>query len=144
LDKVFTVSEAESLLPVVEALLKQAQAAAGRVQKIEEELAELKQRIFLLGGMQVNIVAAARLRAQHDKLTTQAKDAVSEIEAAGVMVKDVEKGLADFPAMLEGQLVLLCWKIGEKEIGYWHSVEEGYAGRKPLDSRFRSGSDLLH
>ena len=51
-------------------------------------------------------------------------------------MKDLEKGLLDFPCAMEGKTILLCWKLGEKEIGYWHSQEEGFAGRKPIDARF--------
>jgi hypothetical protein len=51
-------------------------------------------------------------------------------------VKDLEKGLLDFPCVIEGKTVLLCWQQGEKEIAFWHSVEDGFVGRKPLDARF--------
>jgi hypothetical protein len=57
---------------------------------------------------------------------------VEEIEALGAEVKDLELGLVDFPAEREGETVLLCWRVGEEEIGYWHGLEEGFAGRRPL------------
>ena len=63
------------------------------------------------------------------------RESITEIDSIGVQVKDLAQGLLDFPCVLEGQTVLLCWKLGEKEIGYWHSVEDGFAGRKPLDGR---------
>jgi hypothetical protein len=63
-------------------------------------------------------------------------DAISEcaeeINAAGAQIKSLEEGLLDFPSRRGGELVLLCWKLGEDEIGYWHGVDEGYAGRRPL------------
>ena len=130
------MNEAQTLLPVVEALLKKAQAAATRAAEIELEMQALSQRIFLSGGMHVDVVTAARRRAEHEKTMQEAKDTLAEFEAIGVQLKDLEKGLLDFPCVVEGKTVLLCWKLGEKEIGYWHSEEDGFAGRKRLDERF--------
>jgi len=124
------------MLPVVESLLKRAQAAATRAAEIELEMQELSQRIFLSGGLHVDVAAAARRRAEREKAMQEAKDTLGEFEAIGVLLKDLEKGLLDFPCMVDGKTVLLCWKLGEKEIGYWHSEEDGFAGRKPLDARF--------
>jgi hypothetical protein len=136
LSKIFTLSEAQTLLPVVEALLRKAQGAGLRASRLESELQELSQRIFLAGGMHVDIVGVARRRAEHDKATQSAKDTLAEIDSIGVQVKDLEQGLLDFPSVLDGRSVFLCWKLGEKEIGYWHLPEDGFAGRKPLDARF--------
>lgn len=58
---------------------------------------------------------------------------VERIQAAGVMIKDLDRGLLDFPALRGGEEILLCWHVGEHGIGYWHSMEEGFAGRKPID-----------
>ncbi|HEY6373982.1 MAG TPA: DUF2203 domain-containing protein [Edaphobacter sp.] len=136
MSKTFTLNEAQTLLPVVEALLRKGQVAGARSDELEAEMQELSQRIFLVGGTQVNVVAAARRKAEYDKAEQEAKDTLAEIEAIGVQIKDFEQGLLDFPCLLEGKTVLLCWKLGEKEIGFWHSPEDGFAGRKPLDSRF--------
>jgi hypothetical protein len=57
---------------------------------------------------------------------------IERIQAAGVLIKDLDQGLLDFPAVREGEEILLCWHVGEDEIRYWHGVEEGFAGRKPL------------
>ena len=136
MSKTFTLNEAQTLLPVVEALLRKGQAAGGRAGELEAEMQELSQRIFLAGGTHVNVVVAARRKAEYDKSVQEAKDTLAEIEAIGVQIKDFEQGLLDFPCLLEGKTVLLCWKLGEKEIGFWHAPEDGFAGRKPLDSRF--------
>jgi hypothetical protein len=134
--KTFTLNEAQTLLPVVEALLRKGQAAEARADELEGEMQDLSQRIFLIGGTHVNVSAAARRKAELDKAVQETKDTLAEIEAIGVQIKDFEQGLLDFPCILEGKTVLLCWKLGEKEIGFWHSPEDGFAGRKPLDSRF--------
>jgi hypothetical protein len=136
LSKVFTLSEAQTLLPVVEALLRRAQAAAVQAEELEDEMQQLSQRIFLSGGMHVDVGAAARRRAEHDKAVQETKDTLAEIDSIGVQVKDLEKGLLDFPSVMEGKTVLLCWKLGEPAIAHWHTEEEGFAGRKPLDARF--------
>jgi hypothetical protein len=136
LSKTFTLSEAQTLLPVLESLLLKAQKAGRRAAEIEVELDLLRQRIFLLGGLHIDVATTARRRAERDKSLQDTKDALGEIDSIGVQVKDLEKGLLDFPCLLDGQTVLLCWKLGETEIGYWHSIEDGFAGRKPLDARF--------
>jgi hypothetical protein len=136
LSKTFTLGEAQTLLPVLEALLRKAQAAGARAGELESEMQQLTQRIFLSGGMHVNVAQAAKRRASREKALEEARDTLTEIDEIGVQVKDLEKGLLDFPCILDGKTVLLCWKLGEKEIGYWHTTEDGFAGRKPLDGRF--------
>ena len=136
MSKTFTLGEAQTLLPVVEALLRRAQAAGSRAGELEMEMQILSQRIFLSGGMHVDVTTAARRRAERDKCVQEAKDTLAEIDAIGVQVKDLEQGLLDFPCVIDGKTVLLCWRLGEKEIGYWHSPEDGFAERKPLDARF--------
>jgi hypothetical protein len=136
LSKTFTLGEAQTLLPVVEALLRKAQAAGTRAGELEAEMQHLSHRIFLAGGMHVDVSAASRRRAEHDKSVQEAKDTLAEIDSIGVQVKDLGQGLLDFPAIMDGKTVLLCWKLGEPAIAHWHTEEEGFAGRKPLDSRF--------
>jgi hypothetical protein len=58
---------------------------------------------------------------------------VNAIHGRGAIVKDVDEGLVDFPALRQGEEILLCWRLGEDEIAYWHGLEEGFAGRKQLD-----------
>jgi hypothetical protein len=60
-------------------------------------------------------------------------ECIERIQAEGVLIKDLDRGLLDFPALRDGEEILLCWQVGEDEIRYWHGVEEGFAGRKPLD-----------
>jgi hypothetical protein len=59
-------------------------------------------------------------------------ECVAALEAAGVQVKDMDEGLVDFPARHAGRDILLCWKVGEPAVSYWHGLDEGFAGRKPL------------
>ncbi len=134
-DRTFTLAEAQSLLPVLESLLRTAMDGKKLVESTDHEFQELAHRIFLHGGILVNIVAMARRKAEREKASQRAKDAVAEIDAMGVQVKDLDIGLLDFPCQVEGKTVLLCWRLGEKKITYWHGVSEGFAGRKPIDAR---------
>lgn len=136
MSKTFTLDEAQALLPVLETLLRRAQTQGRRCAEIEVELEQLRQQIALAGGMRIDVTGTARRRAERDKALQDTKDALAEIEAIGVQVKDLEKGLLDFPCLIDGKTVLLCWKQGEEAIAFWHSTEDGFAGRKPLDARF--------
>jgi hypothetical protein len=133
LNKIFTLSEAQTLLPVVEALLRRAQAAATLAGELEQQMQQLSHRIFLSGGLHVHVGVAARRRAERDKAVQEAKDTLAEIDSIGVVVKDLGQGLLDFPSAMDGKSILLCWKLGEPAIAFWHTEEEGFAGRKPLD-----------
>ena len=136
MSKTFTLGEAQTLLPVLDSLLRRAQLAGARAGELESQMQQLSQRIFLSGGMHVNVAAAARRRAEREKALQETRDTLAEIDEIGVQVKDLEQGLLDFPCVMDGKTVLLCWKLGEKEIGFWHSPEDGYLERKPVDARF--------
>lgn len=134
-DRTFTLEEAQLLLPVLESLLRTAIAGKKLIEEVEAEQQELKHRIFLNGGTFLHVVPLARRKAERVKAEQRAKDALAEIDSIGVQVKDIDIGLLDFPCEVEGQVILLCWKLGEKAITHWHGTEEGFAGRKPVDER---------
>ncbi len=137
--RTFSLDEAQTLIPVLESLLKRAIQAKESAETVEQEMQQLSQRIFLNGGMLVAVAQVARRRAERDVAVQQVKDTLQEIDAIGVQVKDIEKGLLDFPCRIGEETVLLCWKMGETEIQYWHTVESGFSGRQPIDERFRRG-----
>lgn len=134
-ERSFTLKEAQSLLPVLESLLRAAIDGKKLIESVDAELQELAHRVFLRGGILVNIVHMARRKAEREKAIQRVKDALAEIDSIGVQVKDLDIGLLDFPCEVEGRTVLLCWKLGEKGISHWHGVSEGFAGRKPIDER---------
>jgi len=134
-ERTFTLDEAQTLLPVLESLLRTAISAKTLIEKVDAEMQALHHRVFLNGGMFLDIVPLARRKAERMKAEQRAKDAVAEIDSIGVQVKDLDIGLLDFPCVVEGQIVLLCWKLGEKSITHWHGTQEGFAGRKPIDQR---------
>ena len=137
--RTFTLSEAETLLPVLESLLRSAMQAKALIEEVDAELESLKSRIFLNGGTFVDIVSLKGRKDEREKAIQRAKDAVAEIDAAGVQVKDLDIGLLDFPCVVGEEVILLCWKLGEQGIGHWHSTREGFSGRKPIDDRIIRG-----
>jgi hypothetical protein len=134
-DRSFTLEEAQSLLPVLESLLRTAIDGKKLIEAVDTELQELAHRVFLSGGLLVNIIQVARRKAEREKTIQRVKDTLAEIDATGVQVKDLDIGLLDFPCQVEGRTVLLCWKLGEKGITHWHDTSEGFAGRKPIDEK---------
>jgi hypothetical protein len=134
-ERTFNLEEAQSLLPVLESLLRTAIHGKKVMEEVEAEMQALAHRIFLNGGTHVDVLATARRKAERAKAEQRAKDALSEIDSIGVLVKDLNVGLLDFPCEVEGRSVLLCWKMGEPSITHWHGPEEGFAGRKPIDER---------
>ena len=134
-DRTFTLSEAQALLPVLESWLRAAMEGKQTAEAVESELSSLQHRIFLGGGLRVDILHVLKRKGEGEKAAQRARDAVAEISATGVQVKDLDIGLLDFPCSVDGEIVLLCWKSGEKEIAHWHGTEEGFAGRKPIDER---------
>jgi hypothetical protein len=139
--KTFTIDEAQSLLPVLESLLKRAIEGKRAAQEAEARLTELGRRIYLSGGMRVDVAEAGRMRVEMDGHLQRVKESIAEIDSIGVQVKDVDAGLLDFPCRLEDQVVLLCWRIGETSIEHWHTIEDGFKGRQPVDERFRRRSN---
>jgi hypothetical protein len=129
----FTLEEAQTLLPVLESLLRTAIDSKQLIEEVDDELQDTAHRVFLNGGMLLNVVKLARRKAEREKAVQRVKDAVAEIDATGVQVKDLDVGLLDFPCRVNGEIILLCWKLGEQGITHWHGTEEGFAGRKPIN-----------
>jgi len=127
----FTPDEANALLdevrPVAEALVAHRRAMAVTATR----QARLVQRIAGNGG-DFDPQEPRALEEEFKREDAAAVRCVKELQALGVLVKDLDRGLVDFPALRGDEEVLLCWQVGEDEVAYWHGVEEGYAGRKPL------------
>ena len=139
MSRTFTLDEAQDLLPVLESLLRVAIDGKKIAEATEAEFQALAHRIFINGGMSLNVPQIAFKKAEREKAVQRVKDAMAEIDAMGVQVKDLDIGLLDFPCEVDGQIILLCWKLGEKAISHWHGVSEGFGGRKPVDERISKG-----
>jgi hypothetical protein len=132
-EKYFNRREAEELLPVIGQFLKDARKQKRTMDSITVEISNAALRIMMQGGSLPPFAELNRKKTQRDKVAEQLARTVDELQQTGCLVKDLETGLVDFPSLREGEKVYLCWKLGEARIGYWHGIEEGFAGRKPLD-----------
>jgi hypothetical protein len=140
--KTFTLDEAQSLLPVLESLLKRAIDGKQQAEEVDNGLSELSRRIYLSGGMRVDVTKVAKMRAEMEVHLQRVRESITEMDSIGVQVKDIDTGLLDFPCRVEDKVVLLCWKMGETAIEHWHSMETGFQDRQPVDERFRRRSNL--
>jgi hypothetical protein len=138
--KTFTLEEAQSLLPVLESLLKRAIEGKQAAEEAESSLSDLSRRIYLSGGMRVDVSHVAKQRGEIEAQMQRVRETIAEIDSIGVQVKDLGAGLLDFPCRLDDEVVLLCWRMGESSIEHWHTIDSGFQGRQPLDERFRRRS----
>ena len=128
----FTPAEANSALPEVRPVAERLVALRVRMRELERTQRELVTAIGGNGGG----YAASDLNAAQSELSGLADAAIAcveRLEELGVVVKDLDLGLLDFPAEHDGGEVLLCWHVGEDSVSFWHGLDEGYAGRKPID-----------
>lgn len=125
--KLFSVEEANALLPTVQRIVARIAHAHGCVASSRDCAQRASEGAAQSGG---GFMSGG---AEYVRALTALVEGVSELETLGVQLKDYERGLIDFPTMREGRVVLLCWELGEGEqIEWWHDVETGYGGRQPL------------
>ena len=134
----FTLREARAALPAVSRDVREAVQARSRYQQADEALQALGQRILMRGGIMVDTVAAEAWKTQKDSGAQTLKSTLERIEDLGILIKDLDVGLIDFPTLYRGQEVYLCWRMDEADIDFWHGTQEGFAGRKLIDSEFLS------
>jgi hypothetical protein len=120
----FSREEANALLPQLTALLSQLQEAKDELTDTEAHEALSEAAPTNGGGEQGRQVGVAFL---------EVRQILETVERAGIVLRDIDQGLVDFPALMDGREVYLCWELGEDEVGYWHDLEGGYGGREPLD-----------
>ncbi len=127
----FTPEEANAELERVRPLVEQLVAARQEHVAALEKQEELEGKIRGNGGG-IPPVELAEATAEVDGIARRLARLVDEINEHGAQVKDLDTGLIDFPALRDGETVLLCWQLGEGEIAFWHTVDAGFAGRRPL------------
>lgn len=132
----FTLPECERLLAEVEPALRDAVLHKSEYQKADQELDASLQKIRTAGGALLDRTAFLTLRTRRDHSAGELKNALERIERTGALVKDLDIGLIDFLSIYQDREVCLCWKLGEDRIGFWHGLEEGFRGRKPIDQEF--------
>ena len=131
--KLFSLSEAERARRQLEPLLVDAMEGRRQMGDLEDSLSAIANRIQIMGGITLDYDAAARMRADLNKVVARVKDALDRIQATGCIVKDLDNGLLDFPSLIKNQEVYLCWRLGEDRIRFYHGHDEGFAGRKPIN-----------
>ena len=129
--RLFTRDEADELLAEVRPLAEQ---LVERKRSLDEAQAARAALLDLIAGNGGDLTPSDVTDAAKGVRSAAAAVGrlVDELQGLGVQVKDLDEGLLDFPSERDGEVVLLCWRVGEDEIGYWHGVDEGFAGRKPL------------
>lgn len=121
----FSLDEARATLPRVKALMEQVQAARREILRVRPDALPAIEKAATNGGNK----AAGELSAHAMRL----EQGVKGIIALGIMIKDIDAGLVDFLGLRNGREVYLCWRYGEEELGFWHELNAGFSGRRPLD-----------
>jgi hypothetical protein len=131
MERIFTPEDANTLLPELLPLVEEMVAAKRALDEAQERAEDVNARISGNGGG----LPPAELAEVHDLVNRRATalaHALEQVQSHGVIVKDLDSGLVDFPSRREGEDVLLCWQLGEDEVGFWHGYDDGYAGRRPI------------
>jgi len=126
--RLFTVNEANELLPTLRPLVEQILENIRRLKSSSETVIRKGQ----VDPEAPDLMEKLREDSEIAKLIGQVKGWVDEINGYGCVCKGVEQGLVDFPCMFGAEVVYLCWQIGEPNVGFWHRIEDGFAGRRPL------------
>jgi hypothetical protein len=131
LQRIFTPDEANAALTELQPLVEELVAAKRALDEAQERADDVTSRISGNGGG----LPPAQLAEVHDLVNRRATalaKTLEQIQSLGVVVKDLDSGLVDFPSVRDGEDVLLCWQLGEDEVAFWHRYEDGYAGRRPI------------
>jgi hypothetical protein len=141
--RLFTLREAERARQDLEPFLLEAIACRKKLSGLDEHFTAVSARIMMMGGVIVQYETLAKLRVEHQQLVSTMKSSLEKILETGCVIKDLDVGLLDFPAIIDNQEVYLCWKLGEDRIRFYHRQDEGFAGRKPLDPRDLGSGDTV-
>ena len=127
-DRIYTVAQANALLPQVRRLVQQMLAARKQVVELQPELWPAVEAAVFDGGSKSLSEASLQIIAIQEVIAT--------LQGMNILVKDINTGLIDFPAERDGQLVLLCWQYDEPSVQFWHDVDSGFSGRQRIDESF--------
>jgi hypothetical protein len=141
--KLFTLKSAERARRELEPTLAEAVECRQKMSELDDALAQVSQRIVMMGGVTLPHESLGRVRVERDQLESVVRAAVERIQDAGCIIKDLEIGLVDFPARLNNEEIYLCWRLGEDRIRFWHRPDEGFAGRKPIDPNDTGATEFI-
>ena len=133
-EKIFSVDEANQLLPQVKSLIEQLQGLQSSILKTDQELSRLSEKLAAGNGYPIQEIKQEiqRLTEHQLNLVQVFETTIKQLEKMGCFLKDVGQGLVDFYTIREGELIFLCWHLGEDKIRFWHRPEDGFPGRQPL------------
>ena len=138
--KLFTVEQANAMLPLVRAITKD-------LTRLSRDMIERRQRLdHLMSGREIESGnpyedELAQMKAELEKDSERLRDYARELQDLGVELKSAPDGLIDFPSEMDGRVVFLCWKLGEPEVMHWHELDGGFAGRQPLTADSIAGGE---
>jgi hypothetical protein len=128
-ERIFTLAEAQSLLPRLRSLLKEIVEEWERVRNLNPDVQKARDKAQYDGYSKSGV--------EYVESVSHLMFLIQQIKDMGVLLKDADKGLCDFPYLRHGRVVYLCWQLGEDDIQFWHEIETGFAGREPLDETDR-------
>ena len=131
----FDLRQAEELLPEIAGLLQAAIDCKQLLDEAGREQAKLIERIVRMGGVRVDLPEALAIKKREENALERLREHIEVVQEYGVLIKDLDIGLIDFPTLIGGRDAYLCWKMGEHGIRHWHYTDEGFASRKPLDDK---------
>src|SRR5262245_1946092 len=124
-ERLFTLTEARELVPRLRSILGEAAEEWRRMKELNPEIQKVRDKVPSDGFSPYGVL--------YVEAVSHLLFLLNQIRELGVLLKDVDRGLCDFPYMRQGRVVYLCWHLEEHSIGYWHDIEAGFAGREPLD-----------
>jgi hypothetical protein len=137
--RLFTIEDANSMLPLVKAITSDLAELSREVIERRERLAALRSSRPAKQSRDAYADELSQIEEELEKDTARLREYVEELRALAVEPKNGPEGLVDFPAMMDGRVVFLCWRLGEPEVLHWHELEAGFAGRQPLCAETISG-----
>jgi hypothetical protein len=128
-ERIFTLAEAQGLIPRLRSLLEEISESWSRIRELNPEIQKARDSAAFDGYSKSGV--------EYIECVSHFMLLIHQIKDMGVLLKDADKGLCDFPYMRQGRVVYLCWQLGEERIEYWHDIETGFSGREPLDETDR-------
>ena len=138
MEKYFTVDEAHRALTLIRPIVQDILSKMKRAQEIQENVKLTKSQL-MSDRRETELLTALR---QAEQLLNEIEYHIKELEGVGVLLRDLNCGLVDFPCLHDGRVVYLCWRIDESSINFWHELESGFAGRKTIDVSFRVTTNI--
>jgi hypothetical protein len=132
----FTLEEAQRTLVDIIPVFRRALSLRVEMREAEQQLQDISRQVILSGGMMLDREHVGGIRRTRDQAVERLRAIIDTIQETGCIIKDLDAGLLDFPTLYKDREVYLCWRADEDGIAYWHPIDEGFRGRKPIDEEF--------